>query len=125
LNNTNVEINIKKEIEDDECKLKNAKMYQSENLEMNDLMELKINDDVFQDLKEFKEPEKLIKRNIRGKLTPTGSNKLNNFIKELNHSQSMTLNDSLGFELKNLESKKQSKLINGNRNQENVLARYK
>jgi hypothetical protein len=120
LNNTNLEINIKKEIEEDECKMKNTKIYQSENLEMNDLMELKINDDVFQDLKDFKEPEKKITRNSRGKLTPTGSSKLNNFIREINHSQSMTLNDSLGFELKNIESKKQSKLMNGNRKQLNI-----
>ena len=89
-------------------------MYQSENLEMHDLMELKINDDVFQDLKDYKEPEKIIKSNIKGRLTPTGSNKLNNFIKEINQSQSMTLNDSLGYELKNLGKNKQKKLMNGN-----------
>lgn len=62
-------------------------------------MELKINDDVFNDLKENKEPLKLQLHHRREMLTPSSSNKLNNLLKEINHSQSMTLNDSLNFEL--------------------------
>lgn len=71
-------------------------------------MDLKINDEVFKDLKENKEPIKISVNSSKMLFTPSsGSKKLNNLLKEINHSQSMTLNDSLNFDLQKPEVKTQ------------------
>ena len=88
------------------------KLCQSDILEMNELVELKINDDVFNDLKENKENENKAHKNFeRIILTPSNSSKMNNLMKSINHSQSMTLNDSLNFSVNQHDIKKSS--LNG------------
>ena len=74
-------------------------MSRSSILEINEHIELKINDDVFNDLIENKEPIKIQLNKSLGSFTPTSSKKLNNLLKEINHSQSFPLNESLNNEL--------------------------
>ena len=96
------------------------KLCQSNIIEMNELMELKINDDVFNDLKQNKELVNKPRLNIaRGKLTPSNSNKMNNLLKSINHSQSMTLNDSFNLSINQHDIKK-SIFTNGKENSKTI-----
>jgi len=98
-------INIKKEIEADEEE-KFGKNKHLKFLEIPEIseVELKINDEVFNDLKTT--TNAIIKKKkaplLYKKISPSYSQKMNNLLKIIDPSQSMTLNDSLNIYDKNV-----------------------